>query len=116
MSSKSKGKNINKHLGLNCLVHSVGSRWFIDGVWDLNSFFFFFNKIVSNLQVFTNFQRIRTQKQSSVSQTAVGIKTTDGSLELRRHSHRGVAVQADVQIILQSVHGVPRQPLQKHAV
>lgn len=73
-------------------------------------YFFFSNKIVCNLQVLT------TQKQASVAQATVGIKTTGGCLELRCHSHRGVAVQADVQIILQSVHRVPRQPLQKHVV
>lgn len=63
-----------------------------------------------------NFQGITTLKQTSVCQMAIGAKTTDGCLELRCHSHRGVAVQADVQIILQSIHRVPRQPLQKHVV
>lgn len=33
-----------------------------------------------------------------------------------RGSHGGVAVEADVQVILQSVHRVPGQPLQQHVV
>lgn len=113
MSSKSKGKNINKHLGLNCLGCSVAPDGLKMGSVTL---LFFPNKIVCNLQVINNFQGIIIQKQASVSQAAVGIKTTDGSVELRCHSHRGVAVQANVQIILQSVHRVPCQPPQKHVV